>query len=355
MGEISEETGRMIYPSIFIASPPEAGAEATVFKGYGALTFTAEPPRGVPAFYAPDFHLVSKAPWVVPERFEVGSLQSGAKRFVVTPPPHSPLDRRTIETEVAHLIARIDHHEFQKLVPVWFERSGFVPSSSEYESLVANAASLSAPTHFPYGFLAEYEGMVGVSPEILFRVDSDGTIHTMALAGTQRIDGGGGPDDLLADRKERGEHTLVVEFIRDALGDSGTVEVGETTVRELPGLRHLYTPITVRPRVPLEFGDLVTLLHPTPALGAAPRKAGLEWLKSRESTVPRGRHGAPFGVVLPDGSMVCLVAIRNLQWDRSGSMIGAGCGIVSGSTPEREYREATAKIAAVKSMLGISS
>jgi isochorismate synthase EntC len=51
--------------------------------------------------------------------------------------------------------------------------------------------------------------------------------------------------------------------------------------------------------------------------------------------------------------MICLVAIRNIQWDQRGSMIGAGCGIVSGSIPAYEYGEAEAKIASVKAMVGI--
>lgn len=341
------------HPSVFISLPQGAPGHRQLCGGYGALTRSAVCPPQKGAFFAPDFHQHDPTPWWVPEEFRVSTGDGDrAPRSLVSAPDFPPLDRGTVEAEVEAILTRIEKGDLQKIVPVWFSRSTWIPSGEEAALLSRNARALGS-NQMAYGLLGAGEGMVGVTPEILFRVDAAGILTTMALAGTQRIESGKDVADLLADPKERGEHQLVIDFFRGALDDLGAVVIGETAVREVPGLRHLFTPITLHPRAVLDFQDLVERLHPTPALGAVPREPGLEWLRERERQVPRGRHGAPFGVVLPSGEMICLVAIRNIQWDQRGSMIGAGCGIVSGSIPAYEYGEAEAKIASVKAMVGI--
>lgn len=355
MGHKSREKEDQTRPSIFIAAALAEGG-ATLFAGAGPLVAKSEIAQGSAAFYAPDFQRRSRAAWIVPERFESYAIDSQRPlRSLPISVPFVPLDRVVVEDEVRGLINRIGQGELQKIVPVWFEQSAWVPADGESDTLFLNALSHVGAGRFPYGIFGQSEGIVGVSPEVLFQVDTAGTLRTMALAGSHRIIPGASAADLLADRKERGEHTLVIDFIRGALADLGSVDIGETVVREVPGLRHLYTPISVHAKATLDFEDLVTRLHPTPALGAVPPEVGLAWLYNRENRMPRGRHGAPFGLVLPSGEMLCLVGIRNLQWTGGGSMIGAGCGIVADSTPEREYREATAKITSVKTMLGIPS
>jgi menaquinone-specific isochorismate synthase len=50
---------------------------------------------------------------------------------------------------------------------------------------------------------------------------------------------------------------------------------------------------------------------------------------------------------------LCLVAIRNMQWDENGSRMGAGCGIVKESLPEREWQEVQQKLSSIQIMLGL--
>ena len=103
---------------------------------------------------------------------------------------------------------------------------------------------------------------------------------------------------------------------------------------------------------PLTFEQLVLALHPTPALGLAPRGSNIERLRSW--CVPpdrRGTFGAPFGLRRSDGSELCVVAIRNVAWRGQELRLGSGCGIVSGSRPEREWAELEAKRASVRAML----
>ncbi|MNL49201.1 chorismate binding enzyme [compost metagenome] len=49
---------------------------------------------------------------------------------------------------------------------------------------------------------------------------------------------------------------------------------------------------------------------------------------------------------------LCLVAIRNMQWNGQFAMIGSGCGVVAASELEREWRELYQKRLSVKKILG---
>jgi menaquinone-specific isochorismate synthase len=72
----------------------------------------------------------------------------------------------------------------------------------------------------------------------------------------------------------------------------------------------------------------------------------------------RGRFGAPFGgfyreTASAELSQHCLVAIRNIQWQKTDVQLGSGCGIVPDSRLENEWDELKLKRESVKRMLGI--
>jgi menaquinone-specific isochorismate synthase len=99
---------------------------------------------------------------------------------------------------------------------------------------------------------------------------------------------------------------------------------------------------------------MIEKLHPTPALGAFPKKDGRTWLLDYENRgVPRMRLGAPFGAISSQGFCRTVVAIRNLQWKNSTLWIGAGCGIINQSLVDREWQEILGKIRSVKKLFGL--
>lgn len=327
---------------------------ASLVVGTGRVTRTSRYPGSGWAFYAPDFSRTDPSPWFVPERCGVFPVdRSLGPSHIQWAREGMALDGAGVRRDVEYALQRIHRGEWRKVVPVWFATRPAPLSPGEQRALFGNAVQAIRPGRWAYGLRGETEGVVGVTPEILFRVDAHGTIHTMALAGTQPIARREGEVDLLADPKERVEHGYVVDFLVDRLASLGTVERGETTVVEFGSLRHLHTPFAVRPTRCPDFETLVDRLHPTPALGAVPVEAGLSWLRERDARCPRRRHGAPFGAVAPNGEMVCVVAIRNVQWSQAESTIGVGCGVVAGTEPEREYQEACAKVEAIRTLLGI--
>ncbi|PZC48554.1 MAG: salicylate biosynthesis isochorismate synthase/menaquinone-specific isochorismate synthase [Chloroflexi bacterium] len=192
---------------------------------------------------------------------------------------------------------------------------------------------------------------LGASPEEL--VGLRGTaIEAAALAGTSRGTGDG--RWLLDDPKERSEHAFVVEALRERLAPiCGRLDApGVPQLMTLPDLSHLYTPVSGELLQPRGLLSLVESLHPTPAVGAVPRAAD----RSRElEPFDRGWYAGPVGWARGDsgGEGDAVVALRSaLVWENHAALY-AGCGIVPGSDPEIEWREARLKMEAVLGALGV--
>jgi len=89
--------------------------------------------------------------------------------------------------------------------------------------------------------------------------------------------------------------------------------------------------------------ELALALHPTPAVGGAPREAALSMLRTIE-TFERGRYAGPVGWVDSSGDGAWGVALRCADLDRSRARLVAGAGIVAGSEPDAEWAETQAKL-----------
>lgn len=253
-------------------------------------------------------------------------------------------------TALNHIRNRIEKQDIQKAVPVIFARSPQPVTVYERAQMILTLL-LAPPTLFVYGIWQDADGVLGATPETLFEYQR-GVLKTMALAGTCPKSEAATRESLLQDAKEMHEHQLVVEDIVQVLSPLGSVRAEETRVLELPTLYHLQTPIEVTCEQMPDFLELVKRLHPTPALGVAPRGRGYHWMQELPGQEGRARYGAPFAF-LSRTEALCLVGIRNIQWNKHISMIGSGCGIVAASELEREWQELFQKRLSVKKILGL--
>ena len=199
---------------------------------------------------------------------------------------------------------------------------------------------------------------LGATPERLVRVDrpdSDGRaapsrVRADCLAGSARR-GATEEEDrslgeaLLTDPKERHEHAVVVQALRDDLQPL----CSQLDIKEAPGLlrmpnvQHLYTPIQGALSAERGVLELVERLHPTPAAGGLPREAALQFIRQWEP-FDRGWYAGPVGWVDGRGEGEFAVAIRSALIRGQEAFLYAGCGIVTGSDPEREYAESCLKL-----------
>jgi len=187
------------------------------------------------------------------------------------------------------------------------------------------------------------------TPERLARV-VDGTVHTIALAGTAPR-GASDADDhalgeaLLHSEKNRREHAIVVETIRRGIAPLvSSLDVAQSPhLLRLANVQHLQTPITGTLIPGKTILDLVAALHPTPAVGGFPRDAAMTVIREREQ-LDRGWYAGPTGWVGPDGDGEFAVALRSALVEGDHATLFAGCGIVADSEPQREYEETCLKL-----------
>ncbi len=87
---------------------------------------------------------------------------------------------------------------------------------------------------------------------------------------------------------------------------------------------------------------LIEALHPTPAVGGAPRHKALAWLAAHEP-FDRGVYAAPVGWVGFDDAEFC-VGIRSGLIEGNTLALYSGAGIVPGSSAAAEWEEIEAKM-----------
>jgi menaquinone-specific isochorismate synthase len=320
---------------------------------HGPFSRVPDPPSGRPALYAPDFFLDTPAPWHVADRVEDLSVEEFVSRLGSELGPRPELDwsepdRDAYGVVFEDLLRRIESGWLVKAVPVVFATARCAdPRRALLPHLIRSATS-AGDTSVPFGLWDGDGGLVGATPEVLFELAGEGVVHSMALAGTAASEEA---SDRLTASKERAEHRIVLDEVVSSLSGFGRVEHGRTETVNFPPLTHLRTEITLHANRPAPFVDLVKALHPTPALGGAPRDRSLAWLTDQDRDVDRKRFGAPFGYTAGDGTGRCVVAIRCVQWTRDVVRVGAGAGVVAESQLEREWAELKQKRDAVRRML----
>jgi len=213
-----------------------------------------------------------------------------------------------------------------------------------------------------YRFLFEprpHYAFYGASPELLARVHGR-QIETVGLAGSIARGDSAAADrrlshELLHSAKDRLEHQIVVDKIRDRLNPlTDFLDIPPLGLLKLRHIQHIYTPI--RGRLTRDVGvlSLVETLHPTPALGGDPRAAAMDLIRQLEP-IPRGWYGAPVGWIdsALDGQFA--VAIRSAVAQESRVWVYAGAGIVADSAPPKEWDETALKFRPMLNAHGLSA
>jgi salicylate biosynthesis isochorismate synthase/menaquinone-specific isochorismate synthase len=198
---------------------------------------------------------------------------------------------------------------------------------------------------------------VGATPERLVRT-AGRSFETVAIAGSMARGRDEAEDEalartLLTSEKEREEHAVVVDGLRADLAPIvETLDVASApTVLRLRHVQHLATPITGTTRDQTGLLLLAGRLHPTPAVGGAPREMALAMIEEHEA-FDRGWYAGPIGWLGADGDGELLVALRcGLIADRTATLF-AGCGIVADSDPAHEWEESRLKLRTMLEALG---
>ncbi|QIA27362.1 anthranilate synthase component I family protein [Thermaerobacter sp. PB12/4term] len=213
--------------------------------------------------------------------------------------------------------------------------------------------ALRAISPSPYMFFLRFDGettLLGASPELLVRVEGRRAL-TRPLAGT-RPRGAGEEDDralereLLADPKERAEHTMLVDLGRNDLGRvcrPGTVRVERfMAVERYSHVMHLASDVAGELAEGRDAVDALAACFPAGTLTGAPKVRSMEIIDELEP-VARGPYGGAVGYLGYDGDLDMCIAIRTLVLHAGRGFLQVGAGVVAGSQPEGEWAETEAK------------
>ncbi len=208
----------------------------------------------------------------------------------------------------------------------------------------------------PYLFYLETREAVvfGASPEMLVRCRGR-EVETRPIAGTAPRGGTPAEDEalasaLLADPKERAEHVMLVDLARNDLGrvcEIGSVEVTRyAEVEKYSHVQHLVSDVRGRLAEGKTSLDALAACFPAGTLTGAPKIRAMERIDEWEGA-RRGVYGGAVGYLDHAGNLDMAIAIRTAVVEGEICRVQAGAGIVADSVPEKEYREAEGKAAAL--------
>jgi isochorismate synthase len=197
---------------------------------------------------------------------------------------------------------------------------------------------------------------VGATPELLAR-RTGAELRCHPLAGTIALPPNVAPDDyqkwLLGSTKNLFEHNVPVNEIVNTLASAYDEVTAEPTpsIVSLRTLAHLGTWIDASCHDAAAAPDalqVLRLLHPTSAVGGAPRASAYDLIRLLEQH-DRGHYAGPLGWLDANGDGEWWIGFRGVLLAGSQFEAWAGAGIVSESDPTAEREETKAKLASVLS------
>lgn len=176
---------------------------------------------------------------------------------------------------------------------------------------------------------------MGASPEMLLS-SSDGSLHTVALAGTRLA----GTEEAW-DVKNIEEQELVVDFIMSVM-EGLAPEKGSTFTRVAGPVEHLCTEINADAAMVSDVSSLLRRLSPTPALCGSDRGESMRLISECEGYA-RGHYGGFVGLYGEENSFGFYVNLRSLRIEGRRAAVFIGGGITALSEPNDEWEETCRK------------
>ncbi|MCP4303920.1 MAG: isochorismate synthase [bacterium] len=257
------------------------------------------------------------------------------------------------QSEVGEAVGAITEGSFQKVV---LARSVQVLSERATEpfGLVYHLGRAN-PSCYIYAAVVGHSAFVGASPELLL-AQRGRDIWINPLAGSARR--GKGDDDiavgreLLASAKDRAEHAIVVDDLISRLDKmTSRLEYPDVpALRRMATVQHLSTEIEGTLCEGISTFDVLSSVHPTPAVGGTPRAEALAFIDKAE-VIDRGWYSGGIGWIDPGGGAQVALALRCALIDGVTSRLYAGNGIVADSDPAAELVETRLKFQPLLTLL----
>jgi len=215
----------------------------------------------------------------------------------------------------------------------------------------------------PYMYVLKHDdhSIVGASPETLVSVKGDRIVSNPIAGtcprGTSPVEDRRLAGEMLADGKERAEHTMLVDLARNdvrRVSEPGSVRVEEfMNVLKYSHVQHIESTVTGTLSADADPFDATRAAFPAGTLTGAPKVRAMEIINDLETT-PRGAYGGGVGYYSWTGDADFAIVIRTATLQQGvGSRsedeltIRAGAGLVADSDPTAEYEETEHKMEGV--------
>lgn len=214
------------------------------------------------------------------------------------------------------------------------------------------------PSPYMYFFKRKKRLIIGSSPEMLLRVINN-RIETFPIAGTRPVthkesENRKLKNELLSDKKELAEHTMLVDLARNDLGrvcKFGSVQPKELMiVKRFSHVQHLVSHIAGDLYNEYDCFDAFRSLFPAGTVSGAPKVRAMEVISELEKSA-RGPYAGALGYFSFNRCCDFAIIIRSLFINGNNAYIQSGAGIVMDSIPTNEYLETEHKAGALFSAM----
>lgn len=186
-----------------------------------------------------------------------------------------------------------------------------------------------------------------ITPELLTMRDGK-TMKTMALAGTMSP---GECEKRGWSEKNKREQGVVSNYIMSTLAPlAKNIQTDGGLTLTTRGLAHLQTKFTFTPYDGIKTSDVVSALHPTPAVCGMPKDSALRAILTTERC-RREYYSGYSGPIRANGDASLYVTLRCAKISEEGWTLYAGGGLMPESTEQDEWDETEAKMEAVKAII----
>ncbi len=223
--------------------------------------------------------------------------------------------------------------------------------------------ALTSDNPVPHGAYIRYGAIEVLSNtmETLLTFDPEERIvHSYPIKGTcERLESDGHhlgeTQGLSQNPKERAEHVMIVDLVRNDLGrvcSPGSVRVPK--LMDIEGYRGVWHGVSmVEGRLEPQFGPIeaIEALFPGGSITGAPKRRAMQIIHELERDA-RGFYTGSIGLITPTGRVSMSILIRTLVRDQQGWSLSVGGGIVTDSQPEREIQETWEKVRVFERILG---
>lgn len=202
------------------------------------------------------------------------------------------------------------------------------------------------PTAFRYLFFhPKVDIWIGATPEQLLKIENN-HFETVALAGTQLFS-----DNIHWTKKEIEEQQFVTDYIvSNCKKTASTIEISEPFTVQAGKLAHIKTIISGTISKENE-SELISKLHPTPAVCGLPKEKAKEFILKNEK-YDRKFYTGYLGEYNINETTNLFVNLRCMEIGETNS-IYVGCGITKDSIAENEFVETANKSMTMQHILVI--